>query len=399
MPDMDDDIGADIAAAIAEVKGAGAPTSSDAAPLDMVSDDGVPEGETPAEKQKRIDATGRAHDETGKFTAKPKDEPEAKPAKGAKVEAVVAEPSEAKDVKDQPKPLQPPVHWTAQAKAEFVNAPRALQEQALKREEEIEAARKEWGGKAEDYNRLDKVIAPHRDRLAREGRDPASAINQLFAFENAMMNNPVAGASEILRVFAPGNELRVIDQIARANGYQLVQANNQGQAPAQGEGGQPQPLDLDNHPTVRRLNETIQNLTKDVTARQQAAEQSSRQATLNEIEAFKSDPAHLYYENVKVKMAALLSIGDQAGDKRPIKERLQEAYDEAVYADPTTRAIMFAEKQRQADAEAARKAAAARHAAGSVTGSPGNGAAAPRPRSHSNSIEDDVREALLESRA
>ena len=399
MPDERDDIGADIAEAIAELNGVEAPEPKAAVVEAPVVE--APEGETAAEKQARIDATGRAHDEKGKFTEKP-----AKPTKGkdkpAKTEAPVVEAKDTPDQKadgDQPKPLQPPSHWTAQAKAEFVNAPRALQEQALKREEEIGAAQKEWGGKAEDYNRIDKVVGPHRDRWARAGMTPDTAINQLLSMERAIASNPVSGITEVLRAFARGNELQVIDQIARANGYQLTKATNQGSDPAEGKADGQSPINLDEHPTVRRLNETIQNLTRDAEARQNAEMQSARNKTLSEIEAFKSDPAHLYYENVKDTMAALLRIGDEAKDQRPIKDRLQEAYDKAVHADPVTRQIVIAEQQKLATAEAARKAAAARHAAGSVTGSPGNGAAAPRPRSQNSSIEDDVREALLEHRA
>lgn len=350
-----------------------------------------PEGETAEQRQARIDATGRAHDETGKFTTKPKTET-------AEAPATPVEDAPSGDKTE--KPLAPPAHWSPEAKAAFVNAPRAVQQEALKREEEIAGKAKEWQSKAEDYNRLDKVIGPQRDRLAREGRSVDMAINQLFSFENAMQSNPVSGVTELLRVFARGNELQVIDQIARANGYVLTQATNQGQ-PTEGQA----PVQAD--PTVRRLQEQVQQLTQTLTQQQTAAQQHAQNNMRAEIEAVAKDPKNLYYENLKDKIAAIVSIGDHKGDPRPIKERVQEAYDQACWADPKVRDLILADRQRQQQAaaqEAARqKAAAARQASVSITGSPGGPApAAARPPGSTRSNSDyeaDVRAAFEGSRA
>lgn len=393
MPEMFDDLESDVAAAVRGAPAEPAAPAPEAAPAPAaVADQAATDA---AAEQAKIDAAGRAHGKDGKFVPKPGEkEPEATTA-----------PASAKaDAKQADAPLMPPSHWDAQAKAEFMNAPRAVQQQILKREEEITGKSKEWQGKAEDYNRLDKVIAPHRDRLAREGRDPAMAINQLFSFENAMQTNPVNGVVEILKVFARGNELGVINAIAQANGLQLVKANNQGQ-PEQGA-DPTNPAD----PTARRLQELqeqVQNLTRTATQQQQTEQQqreqqaaAHRQSVLSEVAAFAKDPAHLYYENVKLQMSALLKIGDEAGDARPIQERLKEAYDQAVHANPQTRAIILAEQQRKQQAEEQARAEAARRAAVSVTGSPGPGAAQLRPSgANSNSIEDDVRAAFAASRA
>lgn len=383
-----DDLEADIKAAIASETKADAPAveTPAAAPVETPE---APATETAAQAEARV------RDEAGRFAKKEAAEAQAKPAEGAEPKA----PAEAKTEGDKPA-LQPPPHWSPEAKAAFVNAPRALQEQALKREEEISGKAKEWQGKAEDYNRLEKVIAPQRDRLAREGRDPVSAINQLFAFENAMQSNPVSGVTEILKVFARGNELAVINMIAQQNGYQLTQATNQGQ-PTEGE----PPAQV--HPTVRRLEEQVQQLTQTLTQQQTAAQQQAQQAVLADIQAVATDPKNLYYENLKEKVAAIVSIGDRTGDKRPIKERVQEAYDQACWADPTVRNLIMADQQRQEQAKAAeaarQKAAAARAASGSITGSPGVGATG-RPNgskvaNHGDDIAADIMAAMNAVRA
>lgn len=386
-----DDLEADIKAAIASEKGDAAPAPA-AEPVAAVEPaEAAPAQETAAQ------AEARARDEQGRFAKKEAAEAAAKPNEGAEP---VKAPAEAKTEGADKPALQPPSHWSPEAKAAFVNAPRPLQEQALKREEEISGKAKEWQGKAEDYNRLERVIAPHRDRLAREGRDPAAAINQLFAFENAMQSNPVSGVTEILKVFARGNELAVINMIAQQNGYQLTQATNQEDAE---QGYRPAQAD----PTVRRLEEQVQQLTQTLTQQQTVAQQQEQQKVLADIQAVATDPKNLYYENLKEKVAAIVSIGDRTGDKRPIKERVQEAYDQACWADPTVRGLIMAEQQRQQQAaaqEAARqKAAAARAASGSITGSPGVQAGA-RPTgskvaNHGDDIAADIMAAMNAVRA
>lgn len=354
-----------------------------------------PAVETPeanAQPEPKADKNGNLHGEKGRFTAKSKAD--------VPVEAtdnVLGTPGPAKELADKEaaaagaKVLQPPSHWTPEAKAAFVNAPRPLQEQALKREEEISNAAKDWQGKAEDYNRLNRVIAPNADRWARQGRSPDAAINQLISFERALESNPAAATFEVLRVFAPGNELQVINQIAQANGYQLVRAGNQGET---AQGAQPAMVD----PTVRSLQEQVHNLTTHLTQQQQAEVNNNRRQLLSEVNAFAAEPEHLYFENVRKTVAMIVTEGDENGDTRPIRVRLQEAYDQAVWADPKTRALMLQQQQRQAQVEEAKRVEAARRAGGSITGSPEQGAFVPgnNRRSQRDSIEDDVRAAALE---
>lgn len=364
--------------------------------------DAPPENETAAEKQARIDATGRAHDEKGKFTAKPKAEGEGEPKSSETKDAAPAEPKAA--AKTDEKPLAPPAHWKPQAKADFVNAPRAVQEQILAREEEMENGRKEWSTKAEEYNQLAPVLNQNRDRWAVMGMNPATAVTRLLQAEQAIMNDPVKGITALLTGYHRGQELQIINQMLEGSGYALAKATNQG-TPTEGL----QPAQAD--PTVRRFEETIQQqaqqlreLSEKLNARETAEQQSSLATMQAEIQAVATDPKNLYYENLKDKIAALVSIGDRTGDKRPIRVRVQEAYDQAAYADPTTRSLILQAEQRTRDEEArkaaAAKAEAARKASGSIHGSPGNGTPVVRSGpTGSNSYEESVRQAYAASRA
>lgn len=392
-----DDIEGDIAASIKEVAtGEPAPKVEAVAPPVVET----PEVETPPVAEVK-ETRERAAD--GKFKGKTEQAAELVDA---------AAPVDAKPTKDKPtegeeKALNPPTHWPAQAKADFLNAPRSVQQAALDRESETETARKEWGGKAEEYNQIDKVIGAHRERWARDGKTPAVAINQLLAAEGVLQKDTVGGFEYLLTAYARGNELRTMDQIARKNGYMLVKATDQGQ-PA--PGAQPAPTNAAD-PTVRRLESTVQELTQREQARvaEQAKARSDEEARqtatqLAEVEAVRNDPKNVYFHNLRNDIAALVRQGELNGDTRPIRERVQEAYDKACWADPTVRGLTIAAQQKvdqAAAAEAAKaKAAAARSASGSLTGSPGPGTHSGRSgASKSTSIEDDVRAAMASSRA
>ena len=84
----------------------------------------------------------------------------------------------------------------------------------------------------------------------------------------------------------------------------------------------------------------------------------------SELQKFTSDPAHIYYEDVKEDMALLLSQG-RAQD-------LKDAYEKAFWMNPKVREAVQADQLRQAEAkrlnEAKQKAANAKRASFDVSG-------------------------------
>jgi hypothetical protein len=84
-------------------------------------------------------------------------------------------------------------------------------------------------------------------------------------------------------------------------------------------------------------------------------QQKESEALNNEIVKFSSDPSHSHFESVKSDMAGLLQAG--------LAKDLADAYEQAVWRNPTIRASILAEQQAEAKKGATQKAQAAKTAA------------------------------------
>lgn len=380
---MNDDLEADILASMKELGGDPAPervTASEPV-TEPVAEVGAEPTDTPAEV--KVDANGRVRGPDGKF-AKTKAE---EAAEAATASARPAEPKAATG------PIVPPADWPAEAKAAFMDAPEHVQKAILARAEEMETGRKEITTKSQELDRLNKVIEPMVGKWAMQGLTPDAAIGQLVSAANLLQQDPTQGFDHLLRTYAGDRMLHVINDIVGKYGYALAQADAEGYQ--QEEGQQAAYAD----PQVRRLEEQLRELTQWKQSQEEARTASTQASMLAEVDAVRKDPKNIYFENVKAKVSALAVQAVNNGDTRPTKEIVQEAYDAAVWADPTTRALVMQAQQKAAAEEArkanAAKAASARQAAGSITGSPGPGAPTARPNGSSHaSIEDDVRAAF-----
>ena len=284
---------------------------------------------------------GRARDGQGRFAPKAEapqsqTEPKTPQASAAPVTGQQA----------QPQTSAPPPSWSAAAKAEFAKASPVIQQEVLKREADIERGKAQWQQGAEQLNRLTTAIGPRAQRWRMGGFSVEQGIQRLVAAEEALETDPLNALAHLAQVY--GVDLRTI-----AGRTQAQQPQHQLPPWAQ--------------PLVRE----VQTLKGALAQQRQSADQANLQAAGDQVQAFRSDPAHKYFDNVAVKVAAMLESG-QAKD-------LEDAYQQATWADPQVRAALLQEQEaaRQAqNADAARaKAAQARHASGSVTGSPTPGSA------------------------
>lgn len=248
-------------------------------------------------------------------------------------------------------PIRPPASWSATAKAKFDSLDPDLKSEIVKREREVDRGFADRATQLKRYEPLEQVIAPHRERLALAGIDEGAYVRSLVT------------ADEMLR--GP-NRLHALQQIAQTYGIPLQQLAQ----------GQNQPQGAQVPPEIQQLQSQVAALTTQLSARQQqeaSAQTSQLQAT---IERFATDPANLYFENVRPQVAALLRSGVQGATH---DEQLKNAYEQAVWANPETRQAMTlqqAEKQRvEAEAATRARAVAARAASGSITGSPSPGSA------------------------
>lgn len=298
-------------------------------------------------------------DEHGRFAPK-------EGVKAADTQTIPATPAIAAP-EAPPEPIRAPATWSAQAKADFATLAPHIQQEVLKREADVSKGFEERATQLKRYEPLEQVIAPHRDRLALAGLSEDQYLRQLIA------------ADEMLR--GP-NRLQAIVQIAEGYGVDLRQLVQPGQMQQQPQAQLP--------PQVQGLAREVAELKASFTQQQSAAQQAAQSQTQAEIDSFAKD--HLYFENVRADMAALIRAG-QATD-------MASAYDMACWARPDVRPLMLAEQEKTKQAQAVEAARAkvgqARQAAGSITGSPSPGSA-PQRGGPDLSLEDELREAFRQS--
>lgn len=305
---------------------------------------------------------GRARDEAGRF-AKADGQPATITEKDLTEKPGASSPLEKPDASSPsaaapPAPnaaddkIPPPAEWRGAGKVKWGLLPKEVQAELRDTYASVQATQAEIGP-------LKEIIDYARPMLVREAGSVGEGIRQLVAFHELSLTKP----------------LELIHHIARTRGIDLSAAF----------GGQPQPgTTQQGQPDIQAI--IAQTVQQHLQPFQAQIEQRENQSTIQTVEAFRADPAHPYFEDVRPFMAALLKSG-QAKD-------LQDAYDKATWADPSIRTALQqrqseeAANNRKAEVEKARRASAA-----SLTGSPlpnGSSMAAANP---SASVLDDVRAA------
>lgn len=264
-----------------------------------------------------------------------------------------APPPEGEEAPAAPiKALEPPSNWSEQDKATFKAAPPEVQEWALRRHNDMEAAFTKKTQEIADFRRgyepVEQLFAPHIEELRAQGTTPAEVIQRWYQAEQFLTQNPVEGLQWLAQTF----------------GVDLGQIGS----PAEGV-----------DPQVQALKQELSELRNAWTQREQMEVRTRQQAITSEIQTFASEvdgsgqPAHPHFDDV-VQDMVLLAQAERAAGRTPV---LKDLYEKAVWANPSTREKVLvsqreAEAKKQA-AEARAKAAAARKAGSSVTGAPTTG--------------------------
>lgn len=309
----------------------------------------------------------RARDESGRFAKAPEPGQEN-----------TIEPATAPDADPPSEPIRVPASLPAPLKAKFKDLPPEWQSAIQKQDEDRTAAKAQWDTKAERFNRLEEILAPRREKFQLQGLDDARAIQTLFAAQDMLDRNPLEGLSYLARSY--GVDLRQI-------GAQPAQAQ---------QGTYPPELAAALQPIMSQ----VQTLQQSLAERDQAAANAELHRGLAEIEAFRSDPANLYFDDVRANILALMETGRAA--------TLKDAYEAACWADPVVRPLLIEQREATAKAEATKaqtdakakaeadaraKANAAQRAGGSVTGAPGS-TVAQAAQGSKGSIMADLRAAM-----
>lgn len=266
-----------------------------------------------------------------------------------------------------------PISWPAAEKERFKTLPPEVQKFISKREADrekyVSTKANEAANIGRQYQDIDQAFAPFERKMQLNGTTRAQVVTQLLAAQSYLDENP----KEALKWMAQS--------------YGISPEEIFSEAPEQRV-----------DPTISHLQQKIAQLEGHLTSRQQQESHSAYSAVENQIQQFASetDAAGNYirphFNEVYNDMEAIVRQVKASQPQLPIKDVLQQAYDRAVWANPTSREAMLAREKQKATAnhisEAKRKAEKARITGSSVTGAPSSSA--------SPAISGNLRE-MLES--
>jgi hypothetical protein len=258
----------------------------------------------------------------------------------------------------KPPPIAAPKDWSGSAKLKWDRLPREVQQEIAGKWGEVDTVRGELAP-------IKELIDTNRASLVNAAGSVPEAMRQLIGFHNLYLQNPVALAQHILRS-------RGIDP-TQAFGAQQQQPNGQ--------------LDIS-----KLLDQAVQARLQPFQAE---AERRDTQQVQQTVESFRSEvdprtnqPRYPFFEDVRHFMGHLIRSG--------AARNLQEAYDQATWANPQIRTQLTQAQSEEGRRQAAQGAERARNAQrASVRGAPLESGSSARASGRS-SVLDDVRAASAE---
>ena len=275
---------------------------------------------------------------------------------------------------EKPGELDPPARWTKEEREEFYSLPQKAQEVLLKRnrsaEAEITRKFQEVAARGKLYDEIDEVLAPHKEVIEVNGHTPASYLKNVLTVGKFANERP----EEFIKWFVTErriNPAEIFGQAAQPRAPQPYQ-----QAPAYQQGQQIDPVTgrIINH--VGALQKQLEHVAGYI-ERSQHEQRARTDAEINrEIEAFENatdehgNSRHPFFNDVEKDMIALIQSKQVS--------TLEDAYERAVWMNPTTRQKQIENTEQktrqQALREAQEKAKASTKAASSLRSTGGRAA-------------------------
>lgn len=282
-------------------------------------------------------------------------------------------PEESED--DELGAIDPPANWPEEVREKFGDLPPALQHWVYDTNKRMVAdytkKTQQVAQLRQAYSEIDRTIAPHVQKWALNGMNPASAIHQLIALSD----------------FATENPMGFINYFANLRGINLSQL-----APAEStEYKDPQVAALERTVAAVLAN---QNQAQQTQAQMQQAAQAAEYSrafdyTNSQLDHIASQtgqdgkPLYPFFSELEEDMAVEISSGRA--------KTVHEAYERAKWANPQTRSKLLARSRATENAKARQRTEAARRAASSLNGSSsGTGS----PSTESMSIRDIITGAM-----
>jgi hypothetical protein len=267
------------------------------------------------------------------------------------------EPTAATPQQQSKHPVPPPAWFKGAGKVDWNKMPDPVRAELSEFVGNLEAERAEVAP-------LKEMIDQARPLLVREAGSVQEGVRQLLAFHQLSIDKPVDLALHILR--ARGIDLRA-----------LLSGQPQAQQP-----GIPQ---QQQQPDIASI--IAQAVQRELQPLKAQIEQREDQQHHDTIQAFAADPAHPYFNDVRVQMGHLLKAGQAT--------TLDEAYDQATWAHPVIRQTLLAKQAEDAaNTRAAEVLKAQQASQASLTGSPTPGAISSVQGGSDGSIRGDLLAAM-----
>lgn len=253
---------------------------------------------------------------------------------------------------------QAPNTWKKEAQAAWGKADPILKAEILRREADFHKGIEQYKQAAQFAQSMDAAITPYKATLQKLGIAPDRAIAELMGYDHK------------LRYGTPQEKQACFMHLAHSYGVDLGQAAD---------------TQRNTDPNMYNLQMQNQQLQNQLMEQRNAIQRQTEASLNSEIAQFASDPKNVHFETVKGHMAALLQAGQA--------QNLQDAYDQAIYANPTTRAAVLQQQAQAAKEEASKRAQAAKMAASvNVKSRP-----AVQPQEAIGTMEDTIRSVLRKS--
>lgn len=253
----------------------------------------------------------------------------------AEPELVADEPHQDEPAAPQQQAVAAPQSWKKEMHEKFAALPPDVQEYIGQREQQMKDGLEKDRGDANLGRVMRDTMAPYKAMLQAQGVDEPRAVQALLNAHYKLTNSD------------PQTKAHYFAHLAQQYGID----------PAGLAAGLPAQQQMD--PAFKALQDRLNGIEHSISASHQAAIENARVRVVSEVDAFASDPAHPYFDEVSGEIVAMIQAGHE----------LKDAYEKAVWANPVTRQKEIARlqteqatqlrKKAEDEAKAARSAAAA----------------------------------------
>lgn len=234
--------------------------------------------------------------------------------------------------------LEPLRQWPEDVKTRFKALPVEMQQFMLERHKETDTAfhskSQELAKRAARYSELDEVMQENADVLATVGRTVPQLVQESINLHQFAARNPMG----FLQWFCERNGIAP-QQLAQQQQQRVQQVN----------------------PETAALQERLEELSTWKTELEQRAEQQEAERQNADLSAWAYEkgpdgkPVRPHVDALIKRMVPIIQYIRSEQPQKPHREILQEAYDQAAYADPTIRTQILND-ERMAKVRAAKNA-------------------------------------------